>query len=110
MTVLSILLKVTVITGCGLLAVRAARRQRASLRHMFLVATFVLALLVPFITVFGPTICVTVPSVSQTIQRFSGPAVPPTRFLWPLRLLRIIAPTMCVRQSSHPSRCCWECG
>ena len=69
MTALWILLKVTVITGGGLIAVRAARRQRASLRHLFLSATFVLALLVPLTTLFGPTICVTVPSVTQTMPK-----------------------------------------
>ena len=63
MTVVWILLKVTGVTAFGLIAVQVARRRRASLRHMILSASFVLALLVPLTTFFGPTIPVTMPSV-----------------------------------------------
>jgi hypothetical protein len=55
-SILAILVKVTVVVVLGLVAVRLARRRSASIRHLLLTATVLLALLVPFITFFGPVI------------------------------------------------------
>jgi beta-lactamase regulating signal transducer with metallopeptidase domain/predicted outer membrane protein len=60
MSILSILLKVTFVTLLGLVAVRLARRRPASVRHALLTAALLLPLLLPLITLFGPSICVIV--------------------------------------------------
>lgn len=66
---LSMLLKATIILVLGLIAVQVARRARASLRHLLLVATFATLLALPLIMISGPEVRIEFPfsRASETI-------------------------------------------
>ena len=58
---LSILLKATLFLAFGLAAAWLARRQRASVRHWLLAATFATLLGLPFLVLLGPAVSIEVP-------------------------------------------------
>jgi beta-lactamase regulating signal transducer with metallopeptidase domain len=76
---LSVVVKATIAVMLGLLAVRIARRARASVRHLILASTFVALLLLPVAAILAPGIAIVVP-VSGTSQsaRSGSQVVPPT--------------------------------
>ncbi|RPI22381.1 MAG: hypothetical protein EHM61_22415 [Acidobacteria bacterium] len=57
----SILLKGTLFVILGLAAAWLARRQRASVRHLLLAATFATLLALPFLVLLGPAVSVEIP-------------------------------------------------
>jgi bla regulator protein BlaR1 len=60
-TALSIVVKASLALGLALLAVRFARRGRASTRHLILASTFAALVALPLTAVFAPPITVAVP-------------------------------------------------
>jgi beta-lactamase regulating signal transducer with metallopeptidase domain len=72
---LSILLKATLVLALGLAAARLARRQRASLRHLVLAATFAMLVALPLVMLIGPEVSIQLPSVSAAVTRpsFAAP-------------------------------------
>ena len=80
---LSILGKATVMLALGLTAVWLAGRGRASVRHLFLVATFGMLLVLPLIILATPWVTIGVPvsrtidaTVAQSAVPTSGPVAP----------------------------------
>ena len=61
MNELSIIVKVTAIAACGLIAASLARRARAAIRHLILASTFMALLLLPLTTSLVPDISIQVP-------------------------------------------------
>jgi beta-lactamase regulating signal transducer with metallopeptidase domain len=57
----SILLKATLFLALGLTAAWLARRERASVRHVLLAATFATLLLLPFLVLLGPAVSIEIP-------------------------------------------------
>lgn len=62
---LSILLKATLFLVLGLTTTWLARRERASVRHLLLAATFATLLTLPFLVFLGPTFSVEIPIVAE---------------------------------------------
>jgi bla regulator protein blaR1 len=58
---LSILLKATLFLALGLTAAWLARRERASVRHLLLAATFGTLLALPFLVLLGPAVSIEIP-------------------------------------------------
>ena len=58
---LSILLKATFFLALGLTAAWLARRERASVRHMLLAATFATLLTLPLLVLLGPAVSIEIP-------------------------------------------------
>jgi bla regulator protein BlaR1 len=81
-TGLSILLKATLFLALGLTAAWLARRERASVRHMLLVATFATLLALPFLVLLGPEVSIEIPiadgdgAVAATNATVSSRSVP----------------------------------
>jgi len=65
---LAILLKVTVVFVLGLVAARVASRARASVRHLFLAATFGAAIAVPLVVATAPEFTIWIPPVGSPIE------------------------------------------
>ena len=55
---LSILVKATLVLGLGLGAAWLAGRERASLRHLLLAATFAALMALPSVLLFGPEVSI----------------------------------------------------
>jgi bla regulator protein blaR1 len=72
---LSILLKATVFLGLGLIAAWLAKRNRASVRHLLLAATFAMLLALPFLVLAGPAISIEFPIIvaDGTVVASNGP-------------------------------------
>jgi polysaccharide export outer membrane protein len=73
---LSLLLKITVLLGAGLIAVRFARRTRASRRHLVLACTFAAVAGLPLAAAFGPAVSVPLP-IAYVVSGFSRTATAP---------------------------------
>ncbi len=58
---LSILLKATLFLALGLTAAWLARRERASVRHVLMAATFATLLALPFLVLLGPAVSIEIP-------------------------------------------------
>ncbi len=69
----SILLKVTVTATLALVAARLARRSRASVRHVLLVAAFAMLAVLPIASLVAPSVNVVVPDAVQgAIESFDA--------------------------------------
>jgi bla regulator protein blaR1 len=60
---LSILLKATLFLGLGLIAAWLAKRNRASVRHLLLAATFAILIALPFLVLAGPAVSIEFPII-----------------------------------------------
>jgi len=76
MSELAVVAKATMLFGIGLVLTRAARRARASVRHVILASTFGAVLVTPIVAAIAPAIAVAVPLASaRTVDRPSAGAV-----------------------------------
>src|SRR5438552_1939502 len=74
---LSILVKATLMLALGLTSAWLAGRGRASVRHLFLVATFGMLLALPLVMLIAPRVTIVVP-VSRAIDLSVAPGAVPT--------------------------------
>ena len=71
---LSILLKATLFLALGLTAAWLARRERASVRHLLVAATFAVLLALPFLVFLGPVVPVEIPTAARDGALPASPA------------------------------------
>ena len=72
---LSLLLKVTLALGAGLVTSILASRVRASVRHLILAATFGALVALPIASAFPTALEVTIPVGAETIREMVAPVV-----------------------------------
>lgn len=75
---ISILLKATLVLVLGLAAARLARRERASVRHVLLAATFATLLALPLLVLVGPAVSIEVPIAAGPVAPAAASSMAPT--------------------------------
>ena len=95
-TALSILVKATLVLGLGLGAAWLAGRQRASLRHLLLAATFAALMALPSVLLFGPEVSIAMPAARQIDVRDSQQTTVVRTDRAPVTRARATAPTRTV--------------
>jgi bla regulator protein blaR1 len=90
---LAILLKATVVLGVGLAAARLASRERASLRHLLLAATFATLIALPMVSLSGPDLSIQLPAATApggrsltaapVTERVATPGTPASNVTFP---------------------------
>jgi beta-lactamase regulating signal transducer with metallopeptidase domain len=93
---LSILVKATLVLGLGLGAAWLAGRQRASLRHLLLAATFAALMALPSVLLFGPDVSIAMPAARQIDVRDSQPTTAVRNDAGPVTRANATTPTQTV--------------
>src|SRR5688572_21344976 len=93
---LSILVKATLVLGLGLGAAWLAGRQRASLRHLLLAATFAALMALPSVLLFGPEVSIAMPAARRIDVRDSQQTTVVRNDAGPVTRANATAPTQTV--------------